>query len=85
MNDIAQFQPAFNGVNTLLAGNLKLKGNISFLLHLNPTSKLSISLHRYYKIYLLVLLSTWTNITVHVNLTSSHPGAEVSTEIAPQR
>jgi hypothetical protein len=43
MNDLAQFQPAFNGVNTLLAvstnieteqitnGNLKLKGNSSFL------------------------------------------------------
>jgi hypothetical protein len=42
MNDLAQFQPAFNGVNTLLAvstnieteqitnGNLKLKGNSSF-------------------------------------------------------
>jgi hypothetical protein len=42
MNDLAQFQPAFNGVNTLLAvstnvkseqitnGNLKLKGNGSF-------------------------------------------------------
>jgi hypothetical protein len=49
MNDLAQFQPAFNGVNTLLAvstnieteqitnGNLKLKGNGSFL-------KLSVSL-----------------------------------------
>jgi hypothetical protein len=42
MNDLAQFQPAFNGVNTLLAvitnieteqitnGNFKLKGNSSF-------------------------------------------------------
>jgi hypothetical protein len=42
MNDLAQFQPAFNGVNTLLAvstnieteqitnGNLKLKGKSSF-------------------------------------------------------
>jgi hypothetical protein len=42
MNDLGQFQPAFNGVNTLLAvstnieteqitnGNLKLKGNSPF-------------------------------------------------------
>jgi hypothetical protein len=42
MNDLAQFQPAFNGVNALQAvstnieteqitnGNLKLKGNGSF-------------------------------------------------------
>jgi hypothetical protein len=42
MNDLAQFQPVFNGVNTLLAvstnieteqitnGNLQLKGNSSF-------------------------------------------------------
>jgi hypothetical protein len=42
MNDLSEFQPAFNGVNTLLAvstnieteqitnGNLRLKGNRSF-------------------------------------------------------
>jgi hypothetical protein len=42
---------------------------------------LSISLHRFYTLYLLVLLSAaWSKIAVHVNLTSPHPGAEVSTE-----
>jgi hypothetical protein len=32
----------------------------------------------------IVLLSTWPKILVHINLTSPHPGAEVSTEISPQ-
>jgi hypothetical protein len=36
----------------------------------------SIYLHQYYTLYLLVLLSTWLKIPVHVNLTSPHPGAE---------
>jgi hypothetical protein len=44
----------------------------------------SISLHRYYTLYLLVLSSTWPNSPVHVNLTSTHPGAEVSIETSPQ-
>jgi hypothetical protein len=46
---------------------------------------ISISLHRYNTLYLLVLFSTWPNSPVHVNLTSPHPGAEVSIEIYPQR
>jgi hypothetical protein len=29
--------------------------------------------------------STWPKIAVHVNLTNPHPGAELSTEISPQR
>jgi hypothetical protein len=45
----------------------------------------SISLHRYYTLHLLVLLSTLAKTPVHVNLPSPHPGAEVSTEISPQR
>jgi hypothetical protein len=48
---------------------------------------LSISLHGYYTLDLRILLSTWSKIPVHVNLTSRHPGmpgAEASAEISPQ-
>jgi hypothetical protein len=56
--------------------------SVSLELDLKPVS---ICLHRYYTLYLLVLLSTWSNIPVHNNLTSPHPGAVESTEISPQR
>jgi hypothetical protein len=42
---------------------------------------LCISLHRYYTLYLLVPLSTWPDIPVHVNLTSPHPATEIYPQI----
>jgi hypothetical protein len=67
MNDLAQFQPAFNGVNTLLAvstnietehittGNLKLKGNSSFWkIQYHEYKVRKIQIHKYIDLFMVI-------------------------------